>query len=244
MINGITFDLRNVKARDDARLRERILDDGILNGCALTYSGKNLTIGIGNFVLKGRQIEVSAPETIPSDTTEPNGYGRLRFVIDLSNEASETLFNQFRWEWDYQAANSGWPSLTQEDINDGINEIYEAAICIVAFSSSNISGVVSKLPALAEKYDQPIRQTNVSILTTAWASDATYEDFPFRAAVPVTGATAYHVPDIIPSPADIMTGNLAPFAETYAGGVYLYAKEEPEATVIIATLTLWPEVTE
>ena len=241
-INGITFDKRIVNSRDDARIREKMLSDGILAGCDMTYSGKDLTIGAGYFLIKGRELEVSQPETVPSNTTEPNGYGRLRIVLDLTAEPSETNFTQYRWEWDYQAANSGWPALTQEDINaDG--DTYEVAMATVSFSESNISGVVSKLPALAEKYNQPIRKTNVSILTSAWKSDATYEDFPFRAAVTVTGATANHVPDIIPSPADIMTGNLAPFAETYAGGVYLYAKEEPEATVILATLTMWPEVT-
>ena len=94
-----------------------MFDDGVLAGCGMTYSGKTLTIAVGSFLVAGRQIEISIAETITSDTTEANGYGRLRFIIDLTAEPSETVFNQYRWEWDYQAANSGWPALTQEDIN-------------------------------------------------------------------------------------------------------------------------------
>jgi len=144
-INGITFDKRIVKSRDDARIREKMLSDGILAGCDMTYSGKDLTIGVGYFLIKGRELEVSQPETVPSNTTEPNGYGRLRLVLDLAAEPSETVFTQYRWEWDYQAANSGWPALTQDDINDGTHTEYEAVICIVSFASSNISGVVSQI---------------------------------------------------------------------------------------------------
>lgn len=145
MINGITFDSRQVRAKDDARVRQKMFSDGILSGCGITYSGKDLTIGVGSFIVAGRQIEVSIAETITSSTTEANGYGRLRFVIDLTAEPSETVFTQYRWEWDYQSANSEWPALTQEDINaDG--DTYEVAMATVSFSASNISGVVDRLP--------------------------------------------------------------------------------------------------
>ena len=145
MINGITFDSRQVRARDDGIVRSKIFGDGILTGCAMTFSGKDLTIGVGSFIVAGRQVEISIAETITSSTTEANGYGRLRFVIDLTAEQSETVFTQYRWEWDYQAANSGWPALTQEDINaDG--DTYEVAMATVSFSASNISGVVDRLP--------------------------------------------------------------------------------------------------
>lgn len=145
MINGITFDSRNVRAKDDARVRQKMFSDGILSGCGITHSGKDLTIGVGSFIVAGRQIEISIAETITSSTTEANGYGRLRFVIDLTAEPSETVFTQYRWEWDYQSANSGWPVLTQEDINaDG--DTYEVAMATVSFSASNISGVVDRLP--------------------------------------------------------------------------------------------------
>ena len=147
MINGITFDARMVRARDDGIVRSKIFGDGILTGCNIAYSGKNLTIGAGYFIVAGRLIEVTSPETIPSDTTAPGGYGRLRFVVDLTVEPSETAFAQYRWEWDYNTVNSGWPSMWQNDINS-TGTVYEIVMAVVSFSASNISGVVAKLPAL------------------------------------------------------------------------------------------------
>ena len=145
MINGSTFDSRSVRAKDDAQVRRKMFDDGVLAGCGITHSGKDLTIGVGSFIVAGRQVEISIAETITSNTTEANGYGRLRFVIDLTAEPSETVFTQYRWEWDYQSANSGWPVLTQEDIN-AEGDTYEVAMATVSFSASNISGVVDRLP--------------------------------------------------------------------------------------------------
>lgn len=83
-----------------------------------------------------------------------------------------------------------------------------------------------------------ITATNTSIAISAWAADTTYDDFPFRAAVTITGCTADHKPDVTFSLADAMSGNFAPIAETYTGGVYIYAAETPEAAVTVPTITL------
>ena len=182
MINGITFDRRNVRAKDDAQVRRKMFDDGILSGCGMSYSGKDLTIAVGSFLVSGRQIEVSVAETITSDTTEANGYGRLRFIIDLTAEPSETVFNQYRWEWDYQAANSGWPALTQEDIN-GEGDTYEVAMATVSFSASNISGVLATLPTITKAV--PAVDYTASLSTTWTGSTA-----PYTQNVTVTGLSA------------------------------------------------------
>lgn len=152
-MNGIGFDKRIARDWDDARLREKIISDGILSGCALTYSGIYLYIGTGHMIVDGRLIAFDESETIPSETTAADGYGRLRLVIDLSQTASETTFTQGSWDWDYSETNSGWPALTQEDINDGTHTTYELEICVVSFSSSNISGVVSQVANAAAGCD-------------------------------------------------------------------------------------------
>ena len=103
-----TFDKR--VALTGRRLREKIISDGRLAGCDLH---KNLTIGIGHMVVKGRILAFDAAETSISDTTEAAGYGRLKLVIDLSQTASETEFTH-SWDWDYAATNS-FPALTQDD---------------------------------------------------------------------------------------------------------------------------------
>lgn len=47
--------------------------------------------------------------------------------------------------------------------------------------------------------------------------------------------TADYFPDIVFNPNDADFGKLAPICETYAGGVYIYASEQPGATVNIVS---------
>ena len=77
--------------------------------------------------------------------------------------------------------------------------------------------------------------TNRSVPTSAWSSDSTYTDlgFNYRASVSVSNVTTSYIPDINFSPADQYSGNLASFADTYNGGVYIYAKTQPTETVTI-----------
>ena len=83
-----------------------------------------------------------------------------------------------------------------------------------------------------------IVKNNIAVATSAWASDATYESYPYRASVAITGCTANHVPDVAFSLEDVSEGNLAPLAETYAGGIYIYAKEKPSAQITVPTILL------
>lgn len=73
------------------------------------------------------------------------------------------------------------------------------------------------------------------ISASAWSSDSTYADlgFNYRASVAVSSVTTSYIPDINFSPADQYSGNLASFADTYNGGVYIYAKTKPTETVKI-----------
>ena len=146
MINGLTFDKRAVLSRNDARFIEKFYSDGILHGCAMTYSGKDLSISTGYIIAKGRLVEIIS-ETSTTNTTSANGYGRLKLVLDLSIAASKATFTQHRLEWAYAATNT-FDALTQNDINDGTNTLYEIELCRVKFTSSNITSVVSQMGTL------------------------------------------------------------------------------------------------
>lgn len=80
-----------------------------------------------------------------------------------------------------------------------------------------------------------ITTTNKTVRTSAWSSDSTYADlgFNYRAAVSVSRVTTKYIPDVNFAPADQYSGNLASFADTYNGGVYIYAKTQPTETVTI-----------
>ena len=83
-----------------------------------------------------------------------------------------------------------------------------------------------------------IVQKSVSVATSAWASDTTYTDYPFRASIPIDGCTVNHIPEVTFALADAISGNFAPIAETYDGGVYIYAAEVPSEAMTIPTIKL------
>ena len=247
-MNGIFFDLQTVRARDLGAAFGGILSDGKLSGCALSYSGVNLTIARGYYIAKGRLIEIDSAETLETTTTAANGYGRLRLVIDLSIAASESSFTQGKFEWDYATTNS-FSDVTQNDINDGTNTSYQVEICRVSFANSQITGIVSQIGNAVPSYipdpsdigAQPARLTftSKSVATSAWASNTTYTDYPYRAAVACSGVTADMFAEVVLAPTDAASGNIAPVCDTYAGGVYLYAKAVPDAAITIPTIIVW-----
>ena len=83
-----------------------------------------------------------------------------------------------------------------------------------------------------------IVEADVSVATSAWASDTTYADYPFKATIPITGCTVNHIPDVMLSLEDATSGNIAPVADSYAGGIYIYAKEKPTSAMTIPTILL------
>lgn len=81
--------------------------------------------------------------------------------------------------------------------------------------------------------------TSKSVATSAWTSNTTYDDYPYRAAVACSGVTAAMFAEVVLSPADATSGNIAPVCQTYAGGVYIYAKAVPDAAITIPTIIVW-----
>ncbi len=78
-----------------------------------------------------------------------------------------------------------------------------------------------------------LRFSDTEVDPATFSADNTYEDYSFRAAVPLAGVTADHDVDVRFDASDAVSGVFAPVAATYNGGVYLYASEVPEATVTI-----------
>lgn len=82
-----------------------------------------------------------------------------------------------------------------------------------------------------------IVKSSVAVATSDWASDTTYTDYPYRASIAIDGCTINHIPEVVFSLVDAMSGTFAPIAETYDGGVYIYASEQP-ADITIPTIKL------
>lgn len=73
--------------------------------------------------------------------------------------------------------------------------------------------------------------TFTSVTVSAWVSDSTYADYPYRASVALTGVTASDFAEVTFSAADAISGYYAPVCETYDGGVYLYSTANDSITV-------------
>lgn len=84
--------------------------------------------------------------------------------------------------------------------------------------------------------------TNISVATSAFVEDATYEDFPYKASVPLTGVLSTMTPEVIFGVVDAMSGYFAPIAEAYSGGIYIYATDVPEEATVIPTIICWKAV--
>lgn len=133
-------------------------------------------------------------------------------------------------------------------VDSALNTVDEAlddkqnVISVLGLLKQLADGSIVTAEANSDYYEPPLRSTNISVATGSWAADTTYADYSYRAAVPVTGALATMTPEVVFALADAVSGILAPVAEAYAGGVYIYASEVPAAAVTIATLTLWKAV--
>lgn len=87
-----------------------------------------------------------------------------------------------------------------------------------------------------------IKSENITVPVSAWTSNSDIAGFPFRAGILIEGCSEDYMPDVILSASDALSGNFAPVAKTYEGGVFIYAVEKPTASVTILTILLTKEV--
>lgn len=83
--------------------------------------------------------------------------------------------------------------------------------------------------------------TNKVVAKADFKSDNTYTDYPYRAAIAVNGVTMNMIPEIIFDVVDAISGNYSPVAQTYNGGVYIYAASPPDNNLTIPTIIVWRE---
>ena len=81
-------------------------------------------------------------------------------------------------------------------------------------------------------------KTNLVIRESQWQADATYasEGYIISAMIPVSGVTSEYMAIVVFDPADAASGNFSPTAAATTGGVLVYAKRTPHATVPVISL--------
>ena len=105
-------------------------------------------------------------------------------------------------------------------------------------SNTNIHITPTEKSKLSTLNAAIIVQSSAPVATSAWASDTTYTDYPYRASIVIDGCTANHIPEVTFALSDATSGNFAPITETYDGGVYIYAIEQPSEAMTIPTIKL------
>lgn len=142
-------------------------------------------------------------------------------------------------------SNPGWvnessPALDKTNLDALSNAVVQNQTDIGTLQTllTNYSTVSTNAMRVTNIVSSMLVVKNVSLATSAWASDSTYASsgYNFAATIAVTGATTNHVPFVNFAMADAVSGNFAPVAVCVSSGVKIYAKVKPTATMTIGSV--------
>lgn len=146
-ISGITFEGQTPTANAMRAAEASVLTDGCLRGVTVSLSGNIVTIGAGYIVVAGAIIQISGEEKVTVSGTTGH-FARIKAKIDTSKPSTPSDFSQVTFEFDTAPSLAGFPVLRQDNINSGINKIYEAEICVVKIGSSGIVRKATAMPRI------------------------------------------------------------------------------------------------
>lgn len=78
---------------------------------------------------------------------------------------------------------------------------------------------------------EPAVVTFDNVTASSWVSDSTYPDFPYRCAIPLSGVTATDVPLVVFDVEQSTSGEYAPIAQSYNGGIYVWSTKSVSVTI-------------
>lgn len=112
-----------------------------------------------------------------------------------------------------------------------------------SFLDATVQGVNASISnanaKTATKEDKKLLFSDVSVPASAWGADSTYIDYPYRASVALTGVAASMIPNVVFPVSALSNTGLAPVAECYDGGVYIYSDGVPSEAILIPTIICW-----
>ena len=232
-----------------ADLREQISNvaAGIISPSQIGAMG----IGTDNGAVGAKYTTTIEPDTADNAASiiriKENATGNTRVLIaantaENNNEVSQIVLRDGTnvGKVNIQCNTSGAKGIRITDDNnvERIKLHYTTTddMCLFEIKDENGNDVTLETIGAQERF---LCGRNKTIATSAWASDTTYADYPYRASIALPPITALSFVEIMFSPADAASGNFAPVCDTYAGGVYLYAKAVPDAAITIPTIIVW-----
>ena len=144
--SGVTFQQQKISPSDDGLIRRKLLADGILYGCDMSYSGSTLTMAAGQLMICGRQIRHPAAQNwAVVDAT--SGYARLVLTVDLTRTSTKDTFDQVLDTIEYASSLDGFTALETSDINISGTR-YQVVLCVVSLGTGGITGITDKLQSI------------------------------------------------------------------------------------------------
>lgn len=80
---------------------------------------------------------------------------------------------------------------------------------------------------------------NVTVARSAFASDTTYSDYGYRAAISLDGVDSSMIPEVIFDADIAASGDFSSVSAAYDGGVYIYSASVPSSEIVIPTIICW-----
>lgn len=189
---------------------------------------------------------------------------RIRTVWKKGTPAVNPVAPTLRWDADYKELNictldisAGLSAITQDKIHDtrmdssvcgwvtSLIEQVDTSTLYVQWEAQArivldaIQKELADLEAGTAVELKKLQFSDVTVPKGDFVSDTTYQDFPYRAGVSLSGVIESMIPEVVLSVDDAVSGNFAPVAESYNGGVYLYAGSPPDADITIPTVIMW-----
>ena len=185
---------------------------------------------------------------VPQDAGVTSFNGRTGAVTPQSGDYTAEMVGARPSTWTPSAEDVGAIPATEKGAASGVatlgtdGKVPAGQLPEMDYVPNSEVGVAGGVAELDSSGKVPVAQLPIltfgaqSVATSAWAADTTYEGWGFRAALALSGVTADYVPSVTFGIADATGGNLAPVAETYAGGVYIYAKGQPTTAVSVTSV--------
>lgn len=105
---------------------------------------------------------------------------------------------------------------------------------------TEFSGVKTEFADLKNKVNNnKLTFVDVPFPPSAFLADSTYPGYNYRATMADGRIAATMIPEVVFSPADANGGNLCPVANTFDGGLYIYAEAVPGDTVTVPLIVCW-----
>lgn len=160
--SGAFFSNRPLPSKSLGAFARAAVPDGILSGCAISYTGTALTVAAGQMIACGRVFSLPEAKTLAL-TGATSGLARVLVQIDLAGTSSESEFEQVSFVIQYAATADAFAALTQDDVNAS-GTIYQMELCRAALSASGItSATVMVRTSLAAAGRMPVGAIFLSV---------------------------------------------------------------------------------